>query len=48
MLELATERPRFGYPRLHILLGREGFLVNRKRTYQIYREERLQVRRERR
>ena len=40
MLELATERPRFGYPRLHILLGREGFLVTR--------EERLQVRRERR
>ena len=48
MLELAAERPRFGYPRIHILLRREGFEVNRKRTYRIYREERLQVRRKRR
>jgi putative transposase len=48
MLELAAERPRFGYPRIHILLRREGFEVNRKRTYRIYREEKLQVRRKRR
>ena len=48
MLELAAERPRFGYPRLHILLRREGFRVNKKRTYRIYREEKLQVRRKRR
>lgn len=48
MLELAAERPRFGYPRIHVLLRREGFSVNRKRTYRIYREENLQVRRKRR
>lgn len=48
MLELAVERPRFGYPRLHILLRREGFRVNKKRTYRIYREEKLQVLRKRR
>lgn len=48
MLELAAERPRFGYPRIHILLRRDGFLVNHKRTYRIYREEELQVRRKRR
>ena len=48
MIELAAERPRFGYPRIHILLRRDGFRVNHKRTYRIYREERLQVRRKRR
>ena len=30
---------------LHILLRREGFLVNHKRLFQLYREERLAVRR---
>ncbi len=45
MRELAAEKPRYGYPRLHDFLVREGFHVNRKRTYRIYREERLQVRR---
>ena len=48
MLELAAERPRFGYQRLHILLRREGFQQNHKLTYRIYREEKLQVRRKRR
>lgn len=48
MLELATQWPRFGYPRLHVLLRREGFEINRKRTYRIYREEKLQVRRRKR
>lgn len=48
MLELAAERPRFGYQRLHILLRREGFEQNHKLTYRIYREEKLQVRRKRR
>ena len=48
MLELAAERPRFGYQRLHILLRREGFMQNHKLTYRIYREEKLQVRRKRR
>lgn len=41
---LATERPRFGYKRLHVLLRREGVVVNLKRVYRLYREERLLVR----
>lgn len=42
---LAQERRRFGYRRLHVLLRREGRLVNRKLVQRIYREERLTVRR---
>lgn len=41
---LSSERRRFGYRRLHILLKREGWVVNWKRLYRIYREERLTVR----
>lgn len=43
--ELAAERRRFGYRRLHILLGREGVHLNHKKLRRLYREERLQVRR---
>jgi len=43
--ELAQERPRFGYRRLHVLLEREGQVVNHKRVYRIYRAEELAVRR---
>jgi len=32
---------------LHVLLRREGFIVNHKRLFRIYREERLMVRRRR-
>jgi putative transposase len=42
---LAEQRRRFGYRRLHVLLRREGHLVNRKRVERLYREERLTVRR---
>lgn len=42
---LAHERRRFGYRRLHVLLRREGYVVNHKRVYRLYREERLLVRR---
>src|SRR6185503_20048381 len=42
---LATKRRRFGYRRLHVLLKREGFVVNHKRLFRLYREERLTVRR---
>ncbi len=41
---LAHERRRFGYRRLHVLLRREGWAVNKKRVQRIYREERLMVR----
>jgi transposase InsO family protein len=47
MRELAGERRRFGYRRLHVLLRREGLVVNRKRTQRLYREEGLMVRRRR-
>ncbi len=43
--ELAAERRRFGYRRLGWLLAREGHVMNRKKLYRIYREERLMVRR---
>ena len=41
---LAAIRRRFGYRRLHLLLRREGFAVNHKKLYRIYREEKLVVR----
>jgi len=46
--ELAEERRRWGYRRLHILLEREGWQVNSKRVYRIYVEEKLVVRRRKR
>ncbi|MCC4234097.1 IS3 family transposase [Sphingobium soli] len=45
--ELANQRRRFGYRRLHILLRREGIMINRKKTQRLYREEGLAVRRRR-
>lgn len=42
--ELASERRRFGYRRLHLLLTREGRHMNRKKLYRLYREEKLMVR----
>jgi putative transposase len=41
----AAIRARFGYRRLHILLAREGLVVNHKRVHRIYRAAGLQVRR---
>lgn len=35
--ELSSERRRFGYRRLHLLLGREDWKVNWKKLYRIYR-----------
>ena len=46
--ELALERPRFGYRRLGVMLRRQGWGVNRKRVYRVYREEGLAVRRRKR
>ena len=45
--ELAAERRRFGYRRLGWLLEREGHVMNRKKLYRLYREEKLMVRRRR-
>ncbi len=41
--ELAATRVRYGDLRLHILLQREGWPVNHKRTYRLYREEGLSI-----
>ena len=41
--ELAGTRVRYGYRRLTVLLRREGWPVNAKRVYRLYREEGLQV-----
>jgi len=46
--ELAEQRRRWGYRRLHVLLEREGWVVNSKRVYRIYLEEKLVVRRRKR
>jgi putative transposase len=35
---------RYGYRRLHVLLLREGYRLNHKRTYRLYREEGLSIR----
>ncbi len=48
LLELASERPRYGYRRLHVFLKREGWQINRKRVYRAYRELSLAVRRKKR
>jgi putative transposase len=45
MRAIAHERRRFGYRRLHVMLGREGFVVNHKRLFRLYCEEKLKVRR---
>jgi putative transposase len=45
--EFAQQRRRFGYRRLHILLRRDGVVINRKKTQRLYCEEKLAVRRRR-
>lgn len=47
LAELAGERRRFGYRRLHILLKRAGFEAHHKRVYRLYRQAGLGVRRRR-
>lgn len=44
MHELADRHRRFGHPRLHVLLRREGFGANHKKTHRLYVEAALQVR----
>lgn len=46
--ELATQYPRYGCQMLHALLKMEGLVVNHKKTWRLYREEGLQVRRRKR
>jgi putative transposase len=42
--QLAELRRKFGAPRLHVLLRREGHRINHKRTERLYREEGLSLR----
>jgi transposase len=44
MKAIAHERRRFGYRRLHVLLKWEGYLINHKKLFWLYREEKLAVR----
>lgn len=46
--ELAAQKRRYGYRRIHVLLRREGWSMNHKRTYRLYREQGLAVRRRKR
>jgi len=48
IIELAQERRRFGYRRIHALLRREGVEVNHKRVYRLYRAAELAVKRRKR
>jgi putative transposase len=44
MTAVAAERRRFGYRRIHIMLDRQGIVMNLKKLRRLYREERLQMR----
>jgi putative transposase len=48
LIQLAHEKPRFGYRRLHVLLRRTGQRINHKRVQRVYRAAGLCVRRIRR
>ncbi len=42
--DICQTRVRYGYRRVHVLLRREGWMINHKRTRRIYRELGLQLR----
>jgi putative transposase len=48
LVELAREKPRYGYRRLQVLMERDGERVNHKRLYRVYREAGLCLRRKKR
>lgn len=43
--DLAASRVRYGYRRLYVLLRREGWTINHKRVYRLYKQEGLIMRR---
>jgi putative transposase len=48
LMQLAREKPRFGYRRLQVLLRRSGEVANHKRVYRVYRAAGLCLRRKKR
>lgn len=48
MRELADQHKRWGMPLMHMILKKEGLVINHKRTERIYNEENLSLRRKRR
>ena len=48
LVQLAQEKPRYGYRRLRLLLVRAGQQLNHKRLYRIYRAAGLSIKRRRR
>lgn len=44
MKELAQRNKRHGSPRIHILLKKQGLVINHKRTERLYKEEGLSIR----
>lgn len=42
--EIAETRVRYGYRRIHVLLRREGWAINGKRVYRLYKEMGLGLR----
>ena len=48
LVEVAREKPRWGYRRLQLKLQESGMHVNHKRVYRVYREAGLLIRRKRR
>lgn len=42
--EICETRVRYGYRRVHVLLRRDGWAVNPKRVYRLYKEMELQLR----
>ena len=47
MREIASQRRRFGYRRIELMLAREGIIMNQKKLRRLYREEGLAVKRRR-
>ena len=44
MKKVASERRRFGYRRIHVMLDRQGIVMNLKKLRRLYQEEKLTVR----
>jgi putative transposase len=42
--EICQTRVRFGYQRVHVLLRREGWAINQKKTYRLYKGLGMQLR----